>query len=213
MPKKFDRSLIPPAPNLDFEKDLWKQEIWSIAGIDEAGRGALAGPVYAAAVILPSNPKKLAALEGVRDSKELSAKKRDELFNLINKTAVSASVASASRLEIDKLGIAPATRMAASRAVMTLDVHPDHLLIDYFALPESLYKQTVLVKGDQRSLSIASASILAKVSRDRHMVELDVKFPGYGFAQNKGYGTEPHRKAIKKLRPCAEHRNTFILKG
>lgn len=213
MPRKFDRSLIPPTPNLDFETELWKQGIWNIAGIDEAGRGALAGSVAAAAVILPQNPKLLEKLEGVRDSKELSAKKREMFFEIIPQVAVASKVAFADRKEIDWWGIAPATRLAASRAVMSLGVYPDHLLIDYISLPKSLIKQTVLVKGDQRSLSIACASVLAKVTRDAEMVRLHELYPGYGFAQNKGYGTEAHRKAIKKLKPCPQHRNTFILKG
>jgi len=213
MAKKFDRSLIPPAPNMDFEKELWKQKIWNIAGVDEVGRGALAGPVAVGAVILPQNPDKLVKLNGVRDSKELSTKKREKLSEVIKEISVAYSVGFAYRSEIDMWGIAPATRMAATRAVMTLGVNPDHLLIDYISFPKSLLKQTVLVKGDQRSLSIACASILAKVTRDAEMVRLDEQYPGYGFADNKGYGTEAHRKAIKKLKPSAVHRNTFILKG
>jgi ribonuclease HII len=213
MAKKFDRSLIPPAPNMDFEKELWKQKIWNIAGVDEVGRGALAGPVAAGAVILPQNTDKLAKLNGVRDSKELSKKKREKLSDVIKEIAVAYSVGFAYRSEIDMWGIAPATRMAATRAVMTLGVNPDHLLIDYISLPKSLVKQTVLVTGDQRSLSIACASIMAKVTRDGEMVRLDEQYPGYGFADNKGYGTEAHRKAIKKLKPSAVHRNTFVLKG
>jgi ribonuclease HII len=212
MPKKFDRSLIPPAPNLDFEKELWKQGIWNIAGVDEAGRGALAGSVYAGAVILPSNPDTLKALEGVRDSKQLSAKKREEFYDVIKEVAVASCVGFVSSAEVDMFGISPASKFAALKAVMNLEVFPEHLLIDYFKLSNSMFKQTILTKGDQRSLSIACASILAKVERDAEMVRLDEQFPGYSFADNKGYGTEAHRNAIKKLGQSAVHRRSFELK-
>lgn len=209
MPKKFDLSLIPPAPNLEFETPLWQQGLWHVAGVDEAGRGALAGPVCAAAVILPPDVEKCKMFNGVRDSKQLNAKKREEYFDLIVDNALASGVAFVSNKEIDLLGIAPATRFAATRALMGMGVLLDHILIDYIPLPKVATPQTSLTKGDQRSLSIACASILAKVTRDKEMVLLDQKFPDYGLADNKGYGTQAHRDAIKKMGHSSAHRKSF----
>jgi ribonuclease HII len=209
---KFDRSLLPPAPDLTFEQALWRQGFLRVAGLDEAGRGALAGPVYAAAVILPMGSDGLAeALAGVRDSKQLTPRQREQLAPIIQMRALAWSVGWADAAEIDQLGIAPATRLAFCRALEGLQLAAEHLLLDYFRLPEVELAQTTLVKGDQRSLSIACASILAKTARDAHMREEEVKFPGYGFAQNKGYGTAKHRAALDVLGPCPLHRRSFNL--
>jgi len=209
---KFDRSLLPPAPNLAFEQALWRQGVLRVAGLDEAGRGALAGPVYAATVILPRGSDGLAeALAGVRDSKQLTPQQREQFAPIIQRRALAWSVGWAEAAEIDQLGIAPASRLAFCRALEGLRMPAEHLLLDYFRLPEVELAQTALVKGDQRSLSIACASILAKTARDAHMREEEVKFPGYGFAQNKGYGTAKHRAALDALGPCPLHRRSFHL--
>lgn len=209
MPRKFDRSLIPPAPNLEFEQVLWKDGVEYLAGIDEAGRGALAGPVAVGAVVLPNQKEILEILKGVKDSKQLTAKAREALADIICDAAISFAVGYSEAKEIDKMGIAPAVRLAAVRALKLLEPPPQHLLIDYFPLPEAELPETVLVKGDARSLSIACASILAKVHRDRLMLELDTKYPEYGFASHKGYGTAKHRAAIQKHGGCRIHRRTF----
>jgi len=204
--------LLPPAPNLAFEQALWRQGVLRVAGLDEAGRGALAGPVYAATVILPRGSDGLAeALAGVRDSKQLTPQQREQFAPIIQRRALAWSVGWAEAAEIDQLGIAPASRLAFCRALEGLRMPAEHLLLDYFRLPEVELAQTALVKGDQRSLSIACASILAKTARDAHMREEEVKFPGYGFAQNKGYGTAKHRAALDALGPCPLHRRSFHL--
>ena len=212
MRTKFDRSMLPPAPNLAFEQMLWRQGILRVAGLDEAGRGALAGPVYAAAVILPLGSDGLAeALAGVRDSKQLTPQQRERLAPIIQSQALAWSVGWAEAAEVDQVGIAPATRLAFCRALEGLRMPAEHLLLDYFLLPEVELAQTALVKGDQRSLSIACASILAKTARDARMREEEVHFPGYGFAQNKGYGTAKHRAALELLGTCPLHRRSFHL--
>ncbi|MBN2043788.1 MAG: ribonuclease HII [Anaerolineales bacterium] len=208
-PKKFDRSLLPPAPDLSFESELWAAGVGLVAGIDEAGRGALAGPVAAGAVILPMRNDLAGLLAGVRDSKQISAKARREQADLINAAARGAAVGFASPSEIDQLGIMPATRMAALRALAQLPEPPQHLLIDHITIPGAGLPSTSLTKGDCRALSIAAASILAKVARDAVMVQLDGEYPGYGFAENKGYGTAGHRQAIEDLGPCPLHRMSF----
>ncbi len=207
---KFDLSLIPARPDLQFEKALWAQDLRLVAGVDEAGRGALLGPVAAAAVILPSDQADLFdRLEGVRDSKEMTPQERDRWAIEIKSTAVAWAVGYASAAEIDQIGIAPATRLAAGRALGQFTVEVEHILIDYIALPEVAKPQTPLVKGDARSLTIAAASVLAKTSRDAILVGMDDAFPGYGLAQNKGYATAAHRAAIAALGPCAQHRHSF----
>ncbi len=211
--KKFDLSLLPPAPNLDFEQPLWDSEIAYIAGIDEAGRGALAGPVAAAAVILPQRPDLMEVLHAVDDSKKMRAAAREHWAVEIKTIALAAHVGFASAAEVDELGIAPATRLAAMRALSKLKPQPQHLLIDYISLPGTGLPATSLVKGDARSLSIACASVLAKVARDAQMVALDQQYPAYQFAQNKGYGTAAHRQAIINLGRCAAHRNSFMLRA
>jgi len=207
---KFDRSLIPERPDLSFEIKLWHDSCRFVAGVDEAGRGAIAGPVAAGAVVLPNDlPDLSKKLKGVRDSKVMTAQKRERWALDIKETAVSWGVGFATREEIDARGIAPATRLAVSRALAQLVCVIDHVLVDYIKLPEIETPQTALVKGDARSLSIAAASILAKTARDAVMVEMDGEFPGYGFARNKGYGTEEHRRAVNESGPCAQHRRTF----
>jgi ribonuclease HII len=198
---------------LDFELPLWQVGARLVAGLDEAGRGALAGPVFAAAVILPPEPERmLRALAGARDSKQLSAKAREELAGRIKKECAAWGLGWAEADEIDRVGIARAGRLAFCRALEGLALAPEHLLLDYFRLPEMNLPQTALVKGDQRSLSIACASILAKTARDERMRIEDERFSGYGFARNKGYGTLSHRRAIAELGACAQHRKSFRLK-
>lgn len=206
---KFDRRLLPPEPDFSFECALWKDGVQWVAGIDEAGRGALAGPVAAAALIFPADPNLAPALHGVRDSKQMTPAQRATWAARLPGLASSCVVALASAQEIDELGIAAATRLAAWRAVQALRPTPEHLLIDFFHLPECSLPQTPLVKGDARSLSIAAASILAKTTRDALLIELDQQYPGYGLAAHKGYGTLAHRQALARLGPSPLHRRSF----
>ena len=178
----------------------------NICGIDEAGRGPLAGPVVAAAVILPKD----ARLLYVNDSKQLSEKKREELYDVIMKEAVSVGIGIASPERIDEINILQADYEAMREAVSQLTPQPDILLNDAVIIPELTMKQISIIKGDAKSLSIASASIIAKVTRDRLMYEYDKLYPEYGFASNKGYGSKTHIEAIKRLGPCPIHRRTFI---
>ena len=209
MAKKFDRSLLPPWPDLRFERELWEAGIEYVAGIDEAGRGALAGPVAAGVVILPQNNEIQGILQGVRDSKQLPPKGRARWLEVIEGCAVSCQVGFASADEIDEIGIMAATRLAAKRALERTTPAPQHLLIDWISLPETGLPGTSLVKGDARSLSIACASIAAKVRRDEILIELDETYPGYSFAGHKGYGTEKHLQAIGESGPCPIHRRSF----
>ena len=177
----------------------------AIAGVDEAGRGPLAGPVVAAAVILPEN----FTLPGLTDSKKLSEKKRDQFYPLIQQQATAVGIGVASAAEIDQINILQATLLAMQRAVSRLQLTPDHLLIDGITpLRQSIPQQT-LKKGDSRSLSIAAASVIAKVIRDRIMYTFAKQLPQYGFAKHKGYGTKLHRQAIAEHGPSWQHRKTF----
>jgi ribonuclease HII len=207
----FDISLLPPEPDLSFELVLWQAGFMGVAGIDEAGRGALAGPVAAAAVILPQKVEVVGLLKGVRDSKQMTPKERESAREWIIQYATSWGVGFATAEDIDQLGIVPATQLAAWRAVEQLPAYPDHLLLDYLFLPDVSIPQTALIKGDCRSLSIAAASILAKTSRDALMRELDLTYPGYGFTAHKGYGTLAHREALHRLGPSQIHRRSFAL--
>ncbi len=207
----FDLSLLPPEPDLSFEQVLWDASLTRVAGIDEAGRGALAGPVAAAAVILPPQQDMMEHLKGVRDSKQLNRRQREQAREKILQYATAWGVGFSSSAEIDEMGILPATRLAASRALANLTLLPEHLLIDYLFLPDIPTPQTALVKGDCRSLSIAAASILAKTARDALLCELDATYPGYGFAMHKGYGTQMHREALLNLGACPVHRLSFTL--
>lgn len=192
----------------EFEKLAIARGYKSVCGVDEAGRGPLAGPVYAAAVILPLDCR----IEGLNDSKKLSEKKREELFDEITQKAVSFSVARAEVEEIEKLNILQATFLAMKRAVSGLNVRADIALIDGNAKPGLDIAETTLVKGDARCPSIAAASILAKVSRDRYMLEKDKEFPEYGFFRHKGYGTKLHYEMIEKYGISPIHRRSFLKK-
>lgn len=189
---------------LAFEKEYSMYS--NICGIDEAGRGPLAGPVVAAAVILPKD----ARLLYVNDSKKLSEKKREELYDVIMREAVSVGVGIASPERIDEINILQADYEAMRDAVSQLTPQPDLLLNDAVIIPQLTMKQISIIKGDAKSLSIASASIIAKVTRDRLMYEYDKMYPEYGFASNKGYGSKAHIAAIKEHGACPIHRRTFI---
>jgi ribonuclease HII len=200
-------------PTLKYESALWQSGLSHIAGFDEAGRGALVGPVAVAAVILPSEPHLTRTLVGVRDSKQMTPRQRETWAGRIKTVALAWQVDFASVEEIDGLGIARGTRLAATRVLENLNVLPDYLLLDFrLDLPESSLPQTALVKGDQLSLSIAAASVLAKTTRDKVMRELDAQYPGYGLGKNKGYGTQAHRSALMRLGYSSVHRKSFVIK-
>lgn len=195
------------------EKNLWKTEeeffargISVVAGTDEAGRGPLAGPVFAAAVVLPRGID----LPGLNDSKKLTPKKRDKLYDMIVSAALCCCVASASVEEIERLNILEAALLAMRRAVEGLSLRPQCLLVDGNICRGFDIPAYAIVGGDGLSASIAAASILAKVSRDRHMLALAEKYPGYGFEKHKGYGTRQHIEAVSKLGVCPEHRRSFL---
>jgi ribonuclease HII len=207
--KKFDRSLLPEAPNLDFERALWVQGVGAVAGIDEAGRGALAGPVAAGVVVLPDSNGIENRLHGVRDSKQMSRIQREKWFEVIKSEAVAWQVGFGWPEEIDELGIVPATRLAAMRALAKLKKQPEHLLIDAISIPGAGIAETSLIKGDQRCLSIACAAIAAKVTRDEYMIKAAGHYPAYGFEAHKGYGTAAHCQALEHLGPCTIHRMSF----
>jgi len=199
----------PDFPTLDLERALWANGALWVAGIDEAGRGALAGPVVAAALVLPQITSFGRELRGVRDSKEMTATQRDVWASTIRESAVTFGLGQASAKEIDTFGILPATKLACKRAVEALSVVPDHLLLDYLVISDLEILQTSVAKGDMISLSIAAASILAKTTRDTILCELDNQYPDYGFADHKGYGTAAHRSAIQRLGPTPVHRISF----
>ncbi len=198
-----------PTPTLEQEERFWAQGMRRVAGVDEAGRGALAGPVVAAAVILPHG----CALEGiwaaVRDSKSLPAARRAALAERIRAEAAAWAVGVVDCGAIDACGIAQASRQAMVAAVQALAPAPDALLIDWVRLPEIALPQQSLARADATIVSVAAASILAKVHRDGLMVALDAAAPGYGFAAHKGYGTAAHHAAIERLGPCSQHRRSF----
>lgn len=179
-----------------------------ICGVDEAGRGPLAGPVYAAAVILPSD----CVIEGLNDSKKLTEKKREKLFDEIKDKALAYGIASADEKEIDEINILNATFLAMKRAINSLSVKPDLALIDGNQKPHTDIEEVTVVKGDAKSMSIAAASVLAKVSRDRFMLEMAEKYPQYEFARHKGYGTKLHYEKIAQYGVCDIHRRTFLKK-
>lgn len=187
-----------------YERELRAQGIHLIAGIDEVGRGPLAGPVVAAAVILPETVNLL----GIDDSKKLNEDKREFFFEKIINQAISIGIGMVSSKEIDEINIYQATIHAMQKAINNLDCLPEHLLIDAMKLPIDI-SQTNIIKGDAKSISIAAASIIAKVTRDRLMKQLDKKHPQYGFATNMGYGTSEHLKALQKFGPIEDHRFSF----
>ncbi len=193
---------------LEFEKEAAAKGYKAVCGVDEAGRGPLAGPVCAAAVILPENT----IIEGVNDSKKLSEKKREALFDVIKEQALSYSIAFASVQEIEEMNILNATMLAMKRAVEGLDVKADYAMIDGNRLPNLDIDSEFIIKGDARSMSIACASILAKVSRDRLLYKYAEEFPEYSFDKHKGYGTKVHVEALKKYGPCKYHRLSFLTK-
>src|SRR5687767_4013043 len=201
-------------PDIFFESEFWKSGLLHVAGLDEAGRGALAGPVAVGAVILPNDKTLLScALSGVRDSKQMSPLERESLAPRIQETALAWSVAFASTEEIDSHGIVPATRLAALRALQKLSIFPQYLLTDFrLELPQLDISQTALVKGDMHCLSIAAASVLAKTVRDAYMRKLDWQYQGYGLGKHKGYGTQAHRLALKRLGVSPVHRKSFQVK-
>lgn len=201
-------------PDLFFESKLWQSGLLPVAGLDEAGRGALAGPVAVGAVILPHDHAFLTeALAGVRDSKQMTPLERESLAPRIVEVAQTSNVGFASAEEIDTLGIVPATRLAALRALSGLSILPQYLLTDFrLELPQLDTPQTAFVKGDAICLSIAAASVLAKTARDRLMRELDQCYEGYGLGKHKGYGTQVHRSAMKRLGISPIHRRSFQVK-
>lgn len=192
--------------NLEIEHLIWQENIQFIAGIDEAGRGPLAGPVAAGAVIFKPHDY----IEFVKDSKKLSAKQRDELFELIIEKALTYGVGIVDNTEIDRINIRQATFKAMRMAIGSLSQNPQYLLIDGEELPDKLYRQEAVIDGDDRCFTIAAASILAKVTRDRLMLEYHQQYPQYGFDRHKGYGTQFHREMIKKYGPCPIHRRSFL---
>jgi ribonuclease HII len=195
-------------PSFIEEERLAAQGYCLIAGVDEAGRGALAGPVVAAAVILP-NSVDAAQLDGVRDSKQLSPAKRELLFPHIYEVAIAVGIGEAPHSLVDGQGIVKATRFAMKQAIERLSPFPESLLIDYMRLPDVNLPQKGITHGDDLCFSIACASIIAKVARDRVMVEFDRLYPGYGLARHKGYGTRQHVACLKRLGACPIHRRTF----
>jgi len=190
---------------LNFERVLWKSGIQSVAGIDEVGIGPLAGPVVAAAVVFPPGTE----LAGIDDSKRLDVDQRVKMEAVIRRTATAIGVGLAEVGEIDRLNIYHAALLAMRRAVEALSVKPDHLLIDARTIPGVSIPQNSFFKGDGINFSIAAASIIAKTHRDRLMEDLEKKYPGYGFAQHKGYGTAEHQNSIRELGPCPVHRMSF----
>ena len=218
-------------PSLSFEQPLWDSGYTQIAGIDEAGRGAWAGPVCAAALILPPDPTLLQTLDQVRDSKLMTPQSRETWAPRIRLAALAWGVGFASSQEIDALGILPATKLAATRALACLSnsphppsptpssfsllpspFSPDYLLTDYLLFPNLDLPQTALIKGDQLSLSVAGASVLAKTARDALMRAMDTRYPGYAFARHKGYGTRLHQQSIRRLGLCEIHRKSFSIR-
>ena len=193
---------------LEYENQAIAKGYRAVCGVDEAGRGPLAGPVCAAAVILPENT----VIEGVNDSKKLSEKKREALFDVIRERSVSYSVAFASVEEIEEMNILNATMLAMKRAVEGLSVKADFAMIDGNRLPKLDIDSEFIIKGDAKSMSIACASVLAKVSRDRLLYKYAEEYPEYLFDKHKGYGTKAHVEAIKKYSPCPYHRLSFLTK-
>jgi ribonuclease HII len=213
--------MIRTSPDLAFERSFWKSGLRYVAGLDEAGRGALAGPVAVGAVILydqtlqAMRPRKggLPSLSGVRDSKQMTVQEREDAAVRIKQAALCWGVGFASSEEIDSDGIVRATRLAALRALQELSVQPEYLLTDFrLELPQLDISQTAIVRGDAKSLTIAAASVLAKTARDECMRGMDSQHPGYGLGKHKGYGTAAHRLALKQLGFSPIHRRTFILK-
>ncbi len=200
--------MIEPPP-LTHERELWRNGFRYVGGIDEAGRGAWAGPVAAAVVVLPAEAGIRRPLACVRDSKLMTPLQRERAAPIIKAEALAWAVGFSSSEEIDSLGILPATRQAIMRALEMLPLLPEYLLLDYIHWPALTKPHLTLPKGERHSLSIAAASVLAKTARDALMRELDDQYPGYGFARHKGYGTPQHRAALARQGPCLIHRRSF----
>ncbi len=193
---------------LQYERRLWSEGVRFVAGVDEAGRGPLAGPVVAAAVVFFTGDH----IAGIRDSKKLTAKQRESFFPVILRRAAASAVGTVSEKEIDRIDILQATYEAMRQALSGLGIEPAHVLVDGYPIPGLAIPQTALIGGDDLSMSIAAASIVAKVTRDRMMVEFDRLFPQYGFAKHKGYGTRDHALALRRFGPCPIHRKSFTFK-
>ena len=193
-------------PQLSREQEFWRQGIARVAGIDEAGRGPLAGPVVAAAVVFPPD----VSIEGINDSKKLSAAQRESLFTRIRDTALAVGIGTVDAPVIDEINILNATLRAMSQAIDSLNISPQHLLVDGNRFYPSPIPYTTIVDGDALCYSIAAASIIAKVTRDRLMCELHERYPAYGFAQHKGYGTRAHYNALRTYGLTPIHRKTFV---
>lgn len=206
-------------PTLEYESAFWRDGFTLVAGLDEAGRGALAGPVVAAAIILPPLAEAEAqdwlhhtlfqTIARADDSKKLNERTREQLFEPVRAIATAYAVGSASQAEIDELNILKASHLAMYRALQALSLAPHALLLDALVLQKIQIPQQGIIHGDALALSIAAASILAKVTRDRLMRELDAQYPQYGFAQHKGYGTAAHLQALRKFGPSPIHRQSF----
>ena len=197
-------------PTIEAEERFWRQGLVTVAGLDEAGRGPWAGPVWAGAVVLPELVGVPESLVGVRDSKVLTMQRREVLVERIRDVALAVGDGSASAGEIDALGIVSATRLAMQRAIEALGMMPQALILDAITLPHVALPQDSFPRADARSITVAAASIIAKVLRDRWMVEhAEVQYPGYGFAQHKGYGTRQHQEALDRLGVCPLHRRSF----
>ena len=193
--------------SLEIELSLWAKGIRNVVGVDEAGRGPLAGPVVAAAVVFPSGT----LIKGVEDSKKLTERKREELFPLIKEQALGVGVGIVDHEVIDRINILQATILAMHKAIDELGVAPDFVIVDGNTFRHDLYHFRNIVDGDEKSFTIAAASIIAKVTRDRLMREYHLQYPLYGFAQHKGYGTKHHLEAIRRYGLCAIHRRSFDL--
>jgi ribonuclease HII len=209
MPRKREIYTLPEKPTLEYEHQLWDEGFNVVAGLDEAGRGAWAGPVFAAAVVLPRDDRVLRLLDGVRDSKRMTVNQRNKYLGCIKSASVAWTIGTATSGEIDAMGIVPATCLAMQRAIDELVFSPTFLLVDYIQIHDCACPQLSLAKGDCRSLSIAAASVIAKTARDAYMLELEDKYPAYGFARHKGYGTALHRAALDTHGPSDIHRMTF----
>ena len=206
--KNYEEELSRQQAMWEYEKKSYSNGYSLVAGVDEAGRGPLAGPVFAACVILPKD----CIIDGINDSKKLSEKKRELLFDEICQKAISYSIASVDEKKIDEVNILNATHIAMNKAVEGMKIPPDYVLIDGNSIKNMKTPHETIVKGDQKSISIAAASILAKVSRDRYILKLSEKYPQYGFEKHKGYGTKLHTDAILKYGPSPIHRKTFLKK-
>ena len=201
-------------PLLTYERQVWESGCLRVAGVDEAGRGPLAGPVLAAAVVFDRSfveAEQEGLLLGLTDSKQLAESRRETFYAILttHPRFIDVGVGQADVGEIDRLNILRATHLAMGRAVRALRLAPAHVLVDGLAVSGFPCPSTAIVKGDAKSLSIAAASVVAKVTRDRYMRELDVRYPGYGFAQHKGYGAQQHVRRLLELGPCPEHRRSF----